>query len=249
MPTARRSYATALLESRVYTCTPAPGATSVALGSSHSRKKRFARRLTMVMTHQVTPRRTLTGLALAGTVLTAGWLVSPAFACPPEKKAKADAVVVTTTKSSKTKTHDRCVRSGRAPMQLRGGVRRRSARSESRRGERRKHLRTLHARTRSEPRRPDALRRRRRSTQLFDDASINHVLAAIDLDGLDGLVTIDGFEDLSAITSRCSDDEGHPILLSALNGLSGRRSVHPDRLDRAARHASATRCRTASGRR
>ncbi len=91
MPGNRRAYAQALLStqrflggSRGRLSRPvAPPATGLGVMSGGA--KRFARRLTMVMTQRARPHRTLTGMALAAILAAAG-LTSASLACPPDKE-------------------------------------------------------------------------------------------------------------------------------------------------------------------
>ncbi len=89
MPTARRAYATALLETRRFTApnrSPNPSA-ALCLSTIHARC--FARRLTMVMSQQIKPHLTLGGLLLAGTLIAGTWLATPTFAGDAKPLAKA----------------------------------------------------------------------------------------------------------------------------------------------------------------
>ncbi|MHC5024139.1 MAG: M56 family metallopeptidase, partial [Planctomycetota bacterium] len=88
LPTTRRAYAQALLETRRFTSARPPLVPAVGLGASTARTKRFARRLTMVMTEPGAPRTSRRGLALVWTIALTGVLVTPLLACPPEKKDK-----------------------------------------------------------------------------------------------------------------------------------------------------------------
>jgi beta-lactamase regulating signal transducer with metallopeptidase domain len=98
LPSARRAYAEALISTRAFLSertdpSPAPG-----LAMTSARAKRFARRLTMVMTDSARPRTSPLGIALALAVATAGTFVVPTLACPDEKsqasKASAPQVIV-----------------------------------------------------------------------------------------------------------------------------------------------------------
>lgn len=101
MPTARRAYAVALIETKALTGTATDRLRpAVALGVRPLSKKPFARRLTMVMTHSVTPQRTAIAVAAAALLAGAGWLVTPALACPPED-GSATKVTLATAKSGK----------------------------------------------------------------------------------------------------------------------------------------------------
>jgi len=91
MPGARRAYATALLETKKYTCGFRPVAPATGLGVSTTRAKRFARRLTMVMSHQLTPKLTYGGIVLACALAAGSWLAAPTLACPPKDKDAAKA--------------------------------------------------------------------------------------------------------------------------------------------------------------
>ncbi len=93
LPRGRRAYAEALLTTRQYLGTSRPAATVAAVGMFTGRARRFARRLTMVMTQKVTPRISISGLAMAATLAAAGWLTTPARSCPP---ADAEAPSATT---------------------------------------------------------------------------------------------------------------------------------------------------------
>ena len=88
LPRGRRAYAQALLETRKYTSVIGfnrPAVPSVGLGVSTVRAKRFARRLTMVMTAQTNPRMSARGIALAVGLALSGYMVAPIWACPPAK--------------------------------------------------------------------------------------------------------------------------------------------------------------------
>ena len=87
LPGGRRAYAQALLEARKTSNVTFPAAVpSVGLGARTLRAKRFARRLTMVMTAQMSPRLSVRGIALASAVAVCGYLVSPLLACPTPPK-------------------------------------------------------------------------------------------------------------------------------------------------------------------
>lgn len=107
MPGKRRGYARALLETHRYLSgnSGSPGTLGLTVMSAGAQK--FARRLTMVMTHRVAPVRSMSGMALALS-LAAGALVStPLWACPPEKNCSTPspaAARVTKAKSGKALT-------------------------------------------------------------------------------------------------------------------------------------------------
>jgi beta-lactamase regulating signal transducer with metallopeptidase domain len=85
LPASRRAYATALLETKRFTSAPQPAEPLVALGVMRTNAKRFARRLKMVMSHQLMPKMTFGGAALACLLAAGTWLSTPTLACPPEK--------------------------------------------------------------------------------------------------------------------------------------------------------------------
>jgi len=85
MPTARREYATALLETKRFTSTLHLFEPAVGLVLSPIRTKRFARRLTMVMSQQLTPKLTLNGVLLACVLAIGAWLVTPTLASPGDE--------------------------------------------------------------------------------------------------------------------------------------------------------------------
>ncbi|MEZ6233497.1 MAG: M56 family metallopeptidase [Phycisphaerales bacterium] len=95
-PRLRRSYAEALLRTRVYLSTSGTVAPVAGLGMASARSRRFSRRLTMVMTGRTRPMASPVGLALALVVGTAAVVVGPSLAhaalskkapCPPEQTA------------------------------------------------------------------------------------------------------------------------------------------------------------------
>ena len=87
LPTGRRAYAQALLDTRKHTSVTQPAMPCVGLGVTTKRAKRFARRLTMVMTEHVRPRLSIRGLALACALAVGGFIVTPLWACPPSERA------------------------------------------------------------------------------------------------------------------------------------------------------------------
>ena len=87
LPTGRRAYAQALLDARKHTSVTQPAMPCVGLGVTTKRAKRFARRLTMVMTEHVRPRLSIRGLALACALAVGGFIVTPLWACPPSERA------------------------------------------------------------------------------------------------------------------------------------------------------------------
>lgn len=102
MPHDRRAYAEALLHAKQYVSTNNVRVPTVGIGVTKGRARRFARRITMVMTKRVAPRLSVWGLALAFLMGGAGWLTSPVWACPP--KAKTSTLMVTAPKLIDTGT-------------------------------------------------------------------------------------------------------------------------------------------------
>ncbi|MEW6251927.1 MAG: M56 family metallopeptidase, partial [Planctomycetota bacterium] len=103
MPGRRRAYAEALLRTKAYITrdghVPAAG---VAVLTPNAR--RFAKRLTMVMTQTVRPRHSYTGLTLGAVLLVAGWLATPAVSSPPRGSADEPQTTETTVTTTVTKT-------------------------------------------------------------------------------------------------------------------------------------------------
>lgn len=89
LPKERRAYAQVLLRTRAYLSREAGMAPAMTIGMTSGRAKRFARRLTMVMTNRVKPGVSASGIALVLTVAVVGWLTSPAKSCPNEKKQES----------------------------------------------------------------------------------------------------------------------------------------------------------------
>ena len=82
MPRKRRAYAEALLKARQFAGDRRGVAPAAAMGVISAGTKRFARRLTMVMTHNARPRTSIAGIGLIGLLAAAGWVAIPAWACP-----------------------------------------------------------------------------------------------------------------------------------------------------------------------
>ncbi len=87
LPKTRRAYAEALLVTRQYVAEKNEPVPALGIGVTTGRARRFARRLTMVMTESVKPRLSASGLALVLMMAATGWLASPAQSCPNEEKA------------------------------------------------------------------------------------------------------------------------------------------------------------------
>jgi len=91
LPRTRRAYAEALLVTRQYVADENEPVPALGIGVTTGRARRFARRLTMVMTESVKPRLSASGLALVLMMATTGWLASPAQSSPNEDKAAKEA--------------------------------------------------------------------------------------------------------------------------------------------------------------
>lgn len=92
LPRSRRAYAEALLQTQRYIREETCWMPAVGIGISRGRAGRFARRLTMVMTRNVKPKLSASGIALLLVVAVTAWLATPAWSCPrKEKRAKAAA--------------------------------------------------------------------------------------------------------------------------------------------------------------
>jgi len=78
LPQTRRAYATALLRTRQYLSESQRPMPNVGIGITTGRARRFARRLTMVMTESVRPRLSISGAVLAVLIAAGGWIASPA---------------------------------------------------------------------------------------------------------------------------------------------------------------------------
>jgi beta-lactamase regulating signal transducer with metallopeptidase domain len=93
LPGSRRAYATALLQTRQYTTLSIATDNAMSLHVHRPQAKRFARRLTMVMSRQMTPHLTTTSVLLVACIAGASWLVTPSLACPdPEPESEPQAV-------------------------------------------------------------------------------------------------------------------------------------------------------------
>ncbi len=88
LPQTRRAYATALLRTRQYLTESSRPMPVMGIGITTGRARRFARRITMVMTGTVRPRLSMPGLALVVLIAAGGWIASPAKSCPKEDAAK-----------------------------------------------------------------------------------------------------------------------------------------------------------------
>ncbi len=114
LPEGRRAYALALLQARQ--CDDSPTAATIGLGATTNRARRFARRLTMIMTEQMNPRLSCKGLALAGAFALAGALAAPLWACPPEETQSAQAKAEKEKAAQKKARKKEEARAGAAPL-------------------------------------------------------------------------------------------------------------------------------------
>ncbi|MFQ5489744.1 MAG: M56 family metallopeptidase [Phycisphaerae bacterium] len=87
LPKGRRAYAEALLHTKQYLNDNRVRMPATGMGVTTARAKRFARRLTMVMTHSSRPGLSMPGVLLAVVLASAGWLAVPARSCPPKDGA------------------------------------------------------------------------------------------------------------------------------------------------------------------
>lgn len=86
MPSGRTGYARALLATRQYVSVSHDAVPAVGLAISPNPAKRFARRLTMVMTQQAAPKLSALGGAMTVCVAALAWIATPLLACPPESE-------------------------------------------------------------------------------------------------------------------------------------------------------------------
>lgn len=84
MPRSRRAYAEALLKTRNFIDTRSAATPMPSMAVASPGFKRFARRLTMVMTHNSRPRPSWTTAAIACTLGLTAWVATPALSCPPK---------------------------------------------------------------------------------------------------------------------------------------------------------------------
>jgi beta-lactamase regulating signal transducer with metallopeptidase domain/tetratricopeptide (TPR) repeat protein len=87
LPRERRAYATALLRAQQFIRNHSAEA-PMGIGVVSGRARRFARRLTMVMTNQNRPGLSWPGFAAALILAMAGWLAAPVWACPDDEAPK-----------------------------------------------------------------------------------------------------------------------------------------------------------------
>ena len=95
LPTQRRTYAQALLATRIFLDSPGPMTRRtpalLGLGMASPRSRRFARRLTMVMIDRNGPKMSLRGVTVAAGVAAAGLVILPALTCPPSSNQTPEA--------------------------------------------------------------------------------------------------------------------------------------------------------------
>jgi len=90
LPQGRRAYAEAILRTRQFLGDGRAARPSAGMGVMTVGARTLARRLTMVMTQSSRPWTSVSGLALAALIASAGWVVAPAWSCPPECDQKSD---------------------------------------------------------------------------------------------------------------------------------------------------------------
>lgn len=86
MPRGRRTYAEALLRTRAFCSAARWSIPAGGMAATTSGPRRFARRLTMVMTSTERPRASVLGLVAVAATAAACWVTAPAWACPPKDK-------------------------------------------------------------------------------------------------------------------------------------------------------------------
>ncbi len=94
LPRGRRAYAEVLLQTRQFVSEPCQTVPSTGLTIARRQTKRFARRLTMVMTKRMTPKTSFTGIVLALTVVVGGWVAMPAWSSEPGETAPEASTMV-----------------------------------------------------------------------------------------------------------------------------------------------------------
>jgi len=88
LPSVRRSYATALLQTQDFVGSSRSVSSAVGVGVVSVRARRFARRLTMVMTDSGKPRLSVGGVLVAVLPALLAFAGAPVFSCPPSENAK-----------------------------------------------------------------------------------------------------------------------------------------------------------------
>ncbi|MEK6644582.1 MAG: M56 family metallopeptidase [Planctomycetota bacterium] len=92
-PEGRSAYARALLKTSAFISAGRAPVPLVGIGMTSVRARRFARRLTMVMTESSRPRLSASGVAMAAILAATGWLFTPAWSladnCPKSEKHEA----------------------------------------------------------------------------------------------------------------------------------------------------------------
>ena len=78
LPRARRAYAEALLTTRHYLNETFQAVPAIGIGVLSPRAQRLARRIRIVMTDNVVPRRSITAMVTAAALVIAGWAATPA---------------------------------------------------------------------------------------------------------------------------------------------------------------------------
>ncbi len=88
LPGGRRAYATALLQTQDFVGSSRSVSPAVGIGVVSVRARRFARRLTMIMTESGKPRLSVGGVLVAVIPALLAFAGAPVFSCPPTEKAK-----------------------------------------------------------------------------------------------------------------------------------------------------------------
>jgi len=87
LPRDRRAYAEALLTTKRYVSEQRFHAPAMGIGVTTGRAGLFSRRIRMVMTRNLRPRLSVSGLLLASTLAMVGWAAAPARSCPKDQEA------------------------------------------------------------------------------------------------------------------------------------------------------------------
>lgn len=85
LPHGRRAYATALLKTQAFVGNSAASGSGAGIGVVSVRARRFARRLTMVMSESGKPRLSPLGFMLACVPVLIAWIAAPVLSCPPQE--------------------------------------------------------------------------------------------------------------------------------------------------------------------
>ncbi len=91
LPHGRRAYATALLKTQTFVGNSAAPSSGSGIGVVSVRARRFARRLTMVMSDSGKPRLSPLAVLLAFVPVLLAWAAAPVLSCPPKATPESDA--------------------------------------------------------------------------------------------------------------------------------------------------------------